>query len=146
MATPYNAIHSAALAKITDRDILKFTDAEREGIFDEYLIPAVVDFRRLSKIDLSDRDNILRQFNNTLDDEIINILATGEVYYWCLPRVNNVENMRLALNTKDFNLSSPQGLLSQLQTLRDFLKKEFRQLRINYSYDTGDIVNLKVFR
>lgn len=144
MGTPYEKIHKAALAQITDRDILKYTDAEKEGIFDDYLVPSIVVFKKVCKIDLSDRDDIEQHFNNDLGDEEIQILATGEVYRWCLPRVNNIEHMRLIMNTKDFNQTSPQGLLSQLQALRDFCKNEFKQSIISYSYNNGDIKNVKV--
>ncbi|MEF9983696.1 MAG: hypothetical protein RR806_03160 [Oscillospiraceae bacterium] len=144
MPTPYEKIHQAALAQITDRDILKYTDAEKEGIFDEYLVPSIVAFKRVCRTDLSDRDETLKQFKQDLSDEDITILATGEVYRWCLPRVNNIEHMRIALNTKEFNQTSPQGILSQLQTLRDFCKNEFKQSIIDYSYANGDIQHMKV--
>jgi len=86
---------------------------------------------------LFDKDDDLQQFNQDLDDEIIEILAIGEIYYWLSPKVLNTENLKNALNTKDFQQSSLANLLKELQSLRDSLYKEFKQNIINYSYDTA---------
>ena len=125
------------LKKITDYDILKYLDTEREDLLNHYLLSACTKFKRVCKIDLTDRDDTLKQFNQDLDEDIIEILATGEVYYWLNPKVLNSENLKNVLNTKDFSLFSPADLLKKLQTLRDSMYKEFRQNIINYSYDTA---------
>ena len=137
MATPYSEIHNVFLNKITDYDILKYLDTEREDLLNHYLLSACTKFKRVCKIDLTDRDDTLKQFNQDLDEDIIEILATGEVYYWLNPKVLNSENLKNALNTKDFSLFSPTPLLKELQALRDSIYREFRQNIINYSYDTA---------
>lgn len=143
MATPYSVVHDRFLSKTTDYDILQFIDVEREELLKPFLISACVQFGRICKENLSDRDENLDEFKADLNDEIIEILAIGECFYWLNPKVLNTENLRNALNTKDFQQFSVPNLLGQLQTLRNSLKKEFRQAIIDYSYNTGDISDLK---
>ena len=82
MATPYDVIHSRAIAKLSDYDILKFDEDTRQQILDDYLLSSQIEFQRLCKINLSDKDTVLRQYNSDLNEEIIEILATGEAYFW----------------------------------------------------------------
>ena len=94
-------------------------------------------------MDLSQRDDDAKEFLEDLDDEVIEILATGIVYEWIKPKVNNTENLRNALSTKDFSTFSPANLLSQLQQLRDSLYKDFRRMCIAYSYHTLDFDSIR---
>lgn len=144
MATPYSEIHARAIAKFSDYDILNFDVSAREMIMRDYLISAQVEFQRMCKVDLSDKDDILAQYNETLDDEIIEILATGVAYYWLYPKVLNTENLYNVLNTKDFTTYSPANLLKELQNLRDVLWKDFNRKMVLYTYRTADIASLKV--
>ena len=144
MATPYSVIHARAIAKISDYDILKFDVSTREAMLYDYLLSAQVEFQRLCKVDLSDKDDILAQYNADLDEEIIEILATGEAYYWLCPKVLNTENLYNVLNTKDFSMYSPANLLKELQDLRDMFWKDFKRKMYEYTYRTADIAGLKV--
>lgn len=143
MATSYDVIHQRALMKLTDHSILEYADCHREAILDAFLLSAIVSFSPICKIDLSDRDEEARQFNANLTDEVIEILATGEAYYWVLPRVNSEENMFNILNTKDYKFASPANLLKELRSLGEGLKKDMDDKIVMYSYRHGDIVSLK---
>lgn len=144
MYTPFSEIHQIALAKISDYDILKISDGDREVSLDSYLLSAQIDFQKVCKIDLLDKNVTLRQYNNELTDEIKEILATGEVYYWISPKVVNTELLKNSLSTKDFSTYSPANLLKEMQSLRTSLKSEFKQKIVDYSYRNGDISSLKV--
>lgn len=144
MATSYSEIHSRAISKFSDYDILKFDVSTRETIMQDYLVSAQVEFQRMCKVNLSDKDDILAQYNETLDDEVIEILATGEAYYWLYPKVLNTENLYNVLNTKDFTTYSPANLLRELQNLRDVLWRDFNRKMVLYTYRTADIAALKV--
>lgn len=144
MATPYSVIHARAIAKITDYDILDFDISTRELMLNEYLVSAQVEFQRLCKVDLSDKDEKLAQYNQDLSEEIIEILATGEAYYWLCPKVLNTENLYNVLNTKDFSMYSPANLLKELQALRDMFWKDFKRKMFEYTYRTANIAGLKV--
>lgn len=144
MSTPYSKVHEMFLSKITSYDILNFLEIEREELLKPYLISACNRFKRVCKVNLADKDNTLNQFNTDLDDEVIDILATGEVYFWLNPKVLNEENFKNALSLKDYSQHSPANLLKELQSLRDSVCKEFKDLIKQYSYDNGDITKVKV--
>lgn len=144
MATPYSAIHARAIAKLSDYDILKFDISTRELIMNEYLLSAQIEFQRLCDVDLADKDDMLAQYNTDLDEEIVEILATGEAYYWLSPKVLNTENLYNVLNTKDFSMYSPANLLKELQALRDMFWRDFKRKMYEYTYRTADIAGLKV--
>ena len=107
MPTPYSEIHQVAIQKISAYGLLDFQPSDREAILNGFLKSAVVDFSRICKVDLSDRDDLLAQFNNDLDEEIVEILATGEAYYWAKPKVANEENFYNLMNSGDYSCVSP---------------------------------------
>lgn len=144
MATPYSKIHEVAIRKFSDYGLLDFQPSDRENILTGFLKSAVVDFQRLCQMDLSDRDDELAQFNQDLDDEIIEILATGEAYYWVKPFVSNNENFYNLMNAGDYSFFSPANLLSRLLDIHEKLEKEFRRKMILYSYRVADISGLSV--
>lgn len=142
MPTPYSAIHQVAIQKISAYGLLDFQPSDREAIMTGFLKSAIVDFSRICKVDLSDRDERLAQFNNDLDEEIIEILATGEAYYWVLPKVANEENFYNLMNAGDYSFFSPANLLDKMIAMRELMEKEFRRKMMLYSYKTADIASL----
>lgn len=142
MATPYSAVHERALSKLSDYDILKFPDSDRICILNQYLYSAIADFAPVCKTDLNDRDEQLFQFNQDLDTGILDILASGEAYYWLQPRVVNTENLRNMFSVKDASFFSPANLLKEMLALRESLWREFRRKIVDYTYRHGDIVSM----
>lgn len=142
MSTPYSAIHEVAIRKFSDYGLLDFQPSDRENILTGFLKSAVVDFQRLCQVDLSDRDDKIAQFNQDLDDEVIEILATGEAYYWVKPFVSNNENFYNLMNAGDYSFFSPANLLSKLIEIHGQLEKEFKHKMIVYSYRVADISGL----
>lgn len=142
MPTPYSAIHQVAIQKISAYGLLDFQPSDREAILNGFLKSAIVDFSRICKVDLSDRDEILAQFNSELDEEIIEILATGEAYYWVLPKVANEENFYNLMNAGDYSFFSPANLLDKMIEMRQLMEKEFRRKMMLYSYKTANISEL----
>lgn len=144
MATPFSDIFERATYRFSDYDMLKYTDAVKEDILTKHLFSAQSEFQGVCKIDLSDRNDTLKQYNQTLDENSIEILSLGVAYYWISAKVLNSELMKNSLKTSEYQLFSPEALLKTLQGLRTDLKKEFRSKIIDYSYDNGDIADLKV--
>ena len=142
MATPYSDVHQVFISKITAYSLLNYTYVEREELLLPYLKSACSKFKNVCKIDISDRDDDLQQFNQDLDEDVIEILAIGEAYYWLSPKVLNEENLYNMMGTKDYSIHSPANLLKELRLLRDELKKEFKQEIINYSYINSDLSNI----
>lgn len=144
MATPFSDIYNVFLSKVNDYEILKYDDSVKESIIERYLVSAQVEFQATCLIDLTDKDNVLKQYNQTLDDEIVEILSTGMVYYWCQKYVNSTDNLRNVLNTSDFSQFSPANLLNSMMELKNSSYKDFKRKINDYSYTHANFDDLKI--
>jgi hypothetical protein len=142
MATPYSKIIETFIGKVTDYDLPKFTDLEKEDIITGFMISACTKFAKTCKLDLYDRDETLKQFNQSLNDEIIEIIVETMLVEWIKPKVLSSENLKNCLSTKDYSLFSPANLLKELRETLDFLKKESKRLINNYSFAHADLTKL----
>ena len=84
-----------------------------------------------------------KQFNQDLDDEIIEILSLGIAFYWLSYKALNSELLKNVLNSKDYYYYSPANLLKEVQTLRKTIRDEFRGKMRQYSYNNNSISTLK---
>ena len=121
MATPFTDIYARAIFRFADYEFLKQDIETREGVLEKYLISAKTEFQRVCKTDLGDYDLELKQFNQTLDDEVIEILSLGIAFYWLSYKALNSELLKNVLNSKDYYYYSPANLLKEVQTLRKTL-------------------------
>jgi hypothetical protein len=142
MATQYSDVYNTFLGKVTDYDLPKFEDTEKEDILYGYLKSACVNFKKVCKVDLYDRNDTLEQFNNDLDDEIIDIISELMLVEWLKPKVLSTENLKNCLSTKDFSLFSPANLLKEIRETLKECKQESRRLINNYSFAHADFTEL----
>ena len=143
MATPFTDIYARAVFRFADYEFLKQDIDTREGVLERHLFSAKTDFQRICKADLGSYDIELGQFNETLDDEVIEILSLGVAFYWLSYKSLNSELLKNVLNSKDYYYHSPANLLKEIQTLRKTLRGEFNRKMRQYSYHDNDISNLK---
>lgn len=143
MATPFTDIYARAVFRFADYEFLKQDIDTREGVLERHLFSAKTDFQRICKADLGSYDIELGQFNETLDDEVIEILSLGVAFYWLSYKSLNSELLKNVLNSKDYYYYSPANLLKEIQTLRKTLRGEFNRKMRQYSYHDNDISNLK---
>ena len=143
MATPFTDIYARAIFRFADYEFLKQDIETREGVLEKYLISAKTEFQRVCKTDIGDYDLELKQFNQTLDDEIIEILSIGIAFYWLSYKALNSELLKNVLNSKDFYYYSPANLLKEIQTLRKTLRNEFNSKMRQHSYNNNSISTLK---
>lgn len=143
MATPFTTIYARAIFRFADYKFLEQDTDVREGVLEKYLISAKTEFQRLCKVDLGDYDEEQKQFNKTLGDEEIEILALGIAFYWLSYKTMNSELLKNVLNSKDYYYYSPANLLKEVQTLRKTLKDEFYSRMRQYSYFDNSLSTLK---
>ena len=143
MATPFTDIYARAIFRFADYEFLKQDIETREGILEKYLMSAKTEFQRVCKTDLGDYDLELKQFNQTLDDEVIEILSLGIAFYWLSYKALNSELLKNVLNSKDYYYYSPANLLKEVQTLRKTLRSEFNSKMRQHSYNENTISTLK---
>lgn len=143
MATPFTDIYARAIFRFADYKFLEQDTDVREGVLEKYLISAKTEFQRICKVDLNDYDLELKQFNQDLDDEVIEILALGVAFYWLSYKTMNSELLKNVLNSKDYYYYSPANLLKEIQTLRKTLRDEFNSRMRQYSFFDNTLDTLK---
>lgn len=143
MATPFTDIYARAIFRFADYKFLEQDIDVREGVLEKYLISAKTEFQRICKVDLGDYDLTLKQFNNDLGDEEIEILALGVAFYWVSYKTMNSELLKNVLNSKDYYYYSPANLLKEVQTLRKTIRGEFDSRMKKYSYFDNTLSTLK---
>lgn len=136
--TTYDTIIEMFTSKISEYDWFNKTDVEKDEIIEKYMVSTCAKFRTC-QIDLSDRDDVLRQFNNDLTDEIIDIIVTGMITEWIKPKLYNSDNLKSFLNTKDFNIAYKPQTLTQIRETYNECRLEFKSMVRNYSYNHNDI-------
>lgn len=141
MATPYIDVIDRAQFRVTDYDVLKRSFQDQYDLMYKYLLSAVADFAPYCLVDLEDRSEELAQFNQDLDNEVMEILALGVANYWMSSRTLNSELLYNRLSTKEYSYFSPANLLREVQTLRDSVQQEYRSAIVRYTYRHGDIAS-----
>lgn len=163
MATTYSYIYEEFLDKITDPDLLLLAEDDQEATKRAYLEYAVkkCSMYVLPNFDLSKRtvveivddtvpvDNgeepiveVLGAFEDNLDDSVIVMLTEYMVEAWLKPYLNNADLLRLHMNTKDFNTTSPANLVEKIGVRYDEARHRARSLRNEYTYVINSITNL----
>ena len=87
---------------------------------------------------MSDRDELLKQFNLTLTDKEKKILAKLILVEWLNPKLYTLSNLQNQLSSKDFNMFSPANLLKEIKDLYNLTKKEANRMITSYSYSNFD--------
>lgn len=147
MSVPYNKFTEAFLSKITEFDLIKMNDYERNSLIDGYMKRAIAAFRKNCKYDLlMAADDVLREFNIEIADEdldeIIDIVSEGMLVQWMKPYAYRQENLENVLNTRDFSTYSPAELLLRIRNAYESAQKDFTNMVREYSYNHGDLTDL----
>lgn len=143
MATPFTDIYDRAIFRFADYDFLKQDIQTREDVLEKYLFSAKTDFADVCKIDLGDCDLLLRQFDEDLNDDEIEILALGISFYWISYKALDSNALKNVLNSKDYYYYSPANLLKEVQALRETIRSEFYSKMRRYSYKDNGLQTLK---
>ena len=140
MSTLYNIIDNSFLNKITDDYLLGLYDGDLQDLIDGYRKSAIPKFKQCKK--LQDRDEELKQFNLTLTDEEVEILANLMVLEWLKPQINSIEVLKQTMSTKDYKTFSNANLLNSLIGLRKETLAEIDSLIISYTYSSNSLDDL----
>lgn len=141
--TEYTEIFNSFKDKITDYDLPLYTDDIQNEMLCSALRKACAKFGRICKSDLSTRNDEIMSFGCNLTIEEIDIITEWMVYEWLTPYLNNIENLRNQLNTKDFSFFSPANLLSAIQNVYTASRKRAKSMMNEYSYVNSDLEKLK---
>lgn len=142
--TNYEAVFAEFKDKITDPDLITFSEDLQIEMLVAYMKKAISKCKRVVKtVDLDNRDDELMEFDVELPDEVMEIITEWMTVFWLQPFVNNIENLRNSLSTKDFSVFSPANLLEKIGDRYDIARKHARSLTNEYSYIIADMKELK---
>lgn len=146
MNISYDLFIEAFLDKVSEYDFLSLDDFTRNHIVEGYMKRACSQFNRVCKYDLTDRDDVVREFRVSIPDneidEIVDIISDGMLVQWMKPFVNRQENLESVLNTRDFTTYSPAELLMRIGNAYEKAQKDYTQLVREYSYNHNDLSEL----
>lgn len=133
MATPYQEIYEYFLNRISDYSFVNLTQEDLENSLESYLKMAISSFY-LCKNDLSNRDDVNKQFNADLTDLEKNILALYMVYEYLRPKIVTTDLLCLQLSDRDSRAYSQANHLKELKDLHTSIKQEVEHLVRRYSF------------
>ncbi len=132
--TTYTELANAVFDKLKDYDFLKMTEDAAYEVVINYIRPAIVMFENC-KQDLSDRDDILKEFNIKLDDNTFVLLTNYMCIQWLTSNfILTSQALKSRLSSADFKALGQKDMLAKALEVRGALKAESDQLAINKSY------------
>lgn len=137
MPTLFSEIYNKANILFEDAQLLtNLRERDYNALLELFLSRArTVDFKSCKK-DLTDIDDILKEFNLDLSEEEQWILATGIRLVWLERKLFKEENLRNRLTTKDYNNGFSSGnFIDKLTVLRDKTEKDLKAKIVNYSFN-----------
>lgn len=145
MNTSYETVFAEFKDKITDPDLITFAESLQTEMLVAYMNKAISRCGRVTNkvVDLSLRDDELMEFSVEIPYEVMDIITEWMTVFWLQPYVNNLENLRNNLSTKDFSVFSPANLLEKVGNRYDTARKQARSLTNEYSYIIADMKELK---
>lgn len=135
MPTPYSDIFTKFNSIVEDNTLLSvLTDEELSELLEIFLSKSKSIYFKNCRKDLSDVDDNLKQFNETLSDEEIWILITGMRLTWVIRQLNKEEKLRDKLGNRDYSFHSPANLIDKLILLKKETEKELKNYVVDYSF------------
>lgn len=140
MTTPYSDVDNVFLNKITDDLLLTLESEDVESLLSRYRKSASVKFKKCKK--LSDRDEVLKQYVQTLTDEEIEILANLMVIEWLRSKINSIEILKQTMSTRDYSMYSQANHLDSLIRLKQSTTAEIDSMIVSYTYSENNLSDL----
>lgn len=147
MVVSYDSIINDFLQKITEYKFLNLPQSTREEIVKGYMTHAIKEFSVICREpidDFNDEDETIAMQNDIDENEFIDVVTDGMVFYWFKQFMFAEENLKNQLNTVDFSTYSPAELLKQVRIAYDQCKREFTARLRRYSYDHGELTDLHI--
>lgn len=134
--TDFETIYEDFLLKIDDIELANYDDDLADETLLGYLRQAVKSFHYCSQ-DLTLDENS-GSFNVELTPLEIDIISEFMVVKWLKPKLDNLENLRNALNTNDHSFYSPANLLKQVSERYRRSVREAKSLMNEYTLLASD--------
>lgn len=135
--TSFSKVYDSFLTKITDDMFMELFEEETYDMLEPLLMSAIPWFE-FPKVDISDYNLTLKEFNTELNSEEINILSIYMVVEWIGQQVASVENTRMKYSGSDFKFTSQAAHLDKLIKLEETYKSKGMHLQRLYKRRTKD--------
>ena len=116
--TKFAVVYDTFLSKITDDMYMELTIDDTRAMLEELLMSALHWFE-FPRVNIFDYDKEIREFNVSLSNEEINIIATYMIVEWIGQQLASVENTRMKYSGSDFKFTSQANHLAKLQSLKE---------------------------
>lgn len=117
MTTPLSEVYDFFLTKVTDYSFISLNETgDLESVLYKHLRSAIVRFTSCTKdltVNLKEQ-----QFNSTLDDFEMEILATLMTISYSSGKITHIKNYEQILSDKEYKIYSTQSHLGQLLNLK----------------------------
>lgn len=134
MATPYEKLYENLLPKFRSYEIPLMSVEEVKDYLHDYLIPAISRFHVCRK-DLSDRDDVLQQFNVQLSDTEIEILSNYLLIEYIDSEYIRVPSLlKVQLPSSDFKVFSSANMIEKLVNMHKTYLSENETLLSRYAW------------
>lgn len=159
--TPFSEIYDSFLSKITDDMYMELTELDTFAMLQELLISAIHKFE-FPRVNITDYEETYLEdeetyrgvesndvevkafvynngyFNNFLNQEEINILATYMIVEWLGQQLASVENTRMKYSGSDFKFTSQANHMQKLLALKKDYEREGFHLQRLYKRRKAD--------
>lgn len=141
MATPFSEVYTYFLSNITDYSLASLDDVTLEENMKSWLINAIVNYPN-AKNDIADYDELLEQFNVTLNNNEKAILGKLMTVEYINPFIVDETLLREKLNSKDYRSYSPHNHLRSLREVKNSLNNDVSLMISRTSYSVKNLTEL----
>lgn len=141
MSTPYSDIYDKATKTLQSYTFANLTQTVFESFFRAWLDEAVSIYFIDCETDLSDVDDVAKEFNQTLTSREQWILAYSICLSWLNHNITNEQRLVDKIGDRDYQMHSPANLLNSLLKLHDVIKNRLDDALESYSYRELDFAD-----
>lgn len=134
MATPYTEIYNKVTKLLQSYTFASLPQTTFEAFIDTWIDEACAINFVDSVVDLLDRNEASKQFNNTLSSREQWIVAYSVALSWINFMINDESSLRDKIGDRDYQVHSPANLLGKLLDLHLVVKERMEDALEHYSY------------
>ena len=142
--TSFSEVYDSFLNKVTDDMYMELTPEETEDMLQALLLNSLSWFE-FPKVNIFDYNADAAEFNVTLSNEEINILATYMAAEWMGQQLATVQNIRQQYSGADFKMTAQANHMDKILKIKDsyeskgfHLQRLYKRRHIN---DDGKVVS-----
>lgn len=135
MATPYTNIYDKVTKTLQSYTFANLPQATFESFLDTWIDEACAVNFLDSNVDLLDRDEITKQFNETLSSREQWIIAYSVTLSWLSFMITDESALRDKIGDRDYQVHSPANLLGKLLDLHAVIKEKLEDAVEHYGYE-----------